>query len=73
MSNILITGGAGYVGSVLAPYLASKNHFVTTYDLMMYGNTLPKNPNIKITGNIKSRVRKNEEKSPPSRNAQKTH
>ncbi len=56
MSKILITGGAGYVGSVLAPYLASKNHFVTTYDLMMYGNTLPKNPNIKIVkGDIRDK------------------
>ncbi len=56
MSKILITGGAGYVGSVLAPYLASKNHFVTTYDLMMYGNTLPKNSNIKIVkGDIRDK------------------
>ena len=56
MSNILITGGAGYVGSVLAPYLASKNHFVTTYDLMIYGNTLPKNPKIKIVkGDIRDK------------------
>ena len=46
MSKIFITGGAGYVGAVLAPYLVSKGHQVTVFDLMIYGeNVLPKNEN----------------------------
>ena len=37
MKNIFITGGAGYVGSVLTPYLLSKNYNVTVFDLFIYG------------------------------------
>jgi len=36
--NILITGGAGYVGSALVPSLLSKGHQVTVYDLYLYGD-----------------------------------
>ena len=36
MNKILITGGGGYVGSMLAKYLAIKNYNVTVLDLMMY-------------------------------------
>lgn len=35
--KIFITGGAGYVGSLLADYLSSKNYSVTVYDLFIYG------------------------------------
>ena len=49
MSKIFITGGAGYVGAILTPYLISKGHQVTVYDLMIYGEeVLKKNKNLKI-------------------------
>jgi len=47
--KIFITGGAGYVGAVLTPYLLEKGYKVTVLDLMIYGETvLKKNPNLKI-------------------------
>lgn len=47
--KIFITGGAGYVGSMLTPYLAEKGYEVTVYDLMMYGkDVIEPNPNINI-------------------------
>ena len=49
MKKILITGGAGYVGAVLTPYLLNKGHKITVIDLMIYGEeVLGKNPNLKI-------------------------
>jgi nucleoside-diphosphate-sugar epimerase len=48
MKKIFITGGAGYVGSVLTPYLLKKGYLVTVYDLFIYGNTLENNKNLKI-------------------------
>ena len=36
MMKILITGGGGYVGSMLAKHLANKNYNITVLDLMMY-------------------------------------
>ena len=48
-NKIFITGGAGYVGAVLTPYLINKGYKVTVLDLMIYGeNVLQKNPNLKI-------------------------
>ena len=48
--KIFITGGAGYVGSQLVPYLLNKNYKVTVYDIMFFGSEfLPKkNKNLKI-------------------------
>lgn len=35
--NILITGGAGYLGSILTEHLLAKKHKVTVLDNLMYG------------------------------------
>ena len=55
MKNIFITGGAGYVGAILAPKLLSKGYKVTVLDLMIYGeDVLPKHPNLKaVKGDIR--------------------
>jgi nucleoside-diphosphate-sugar epimerase len=37
MKKVFITGGAGYVGAVLVPYLLEKGFVVTVLDLMIYG------------------------------------
>jgi len=37
--SVLITGGAGYLGSVLIEYLLSKGHHVTVFDNLMYKQT----------------------------------
>ena len=39
MSNVLVTGGAGYIGSTLVPDLLSKKHKVTVIDNFMYDQT----------------------------------
>lgn len=53
--SIFITGGAGYVGSVLVPKLLAVGHRVTVLDLMIYGdNTLDDHPNLnKQKGDIR--------------------
>ena len=43
MKSIFITGGAGYVGSRLVPFLLNKGYKVTVYDIMYFGDSfLPK-------------------------------
>ena len=55
MKKILITGGGGYVGSVLTDYLANKGYEITAYDLFLYGKEVfSKNQNINlIEGDIR--------------------
>ncbi len=49
MKKILITGGAGYVGSKLVPKLLSIGYEVIVLDLMIYGeNVLDQNKNLTV-------------------------
>ncbi len=48
MKNILVIGGAGYVGTYLCSKLLEKNYSVTVFDLFIYGNFLEKNNNLNI-------------------------
>ena len=55
MNKILITGGAGYVGSVLTPRLLDLGYEITVLDLMLYGqNVVEDHSNlIKVKGDIR--------------------
>jgi nucleoside-diphosphate-sugar epimerase len=50
VKNVLITGGAGYVGNVLVPKLLNSGYNVTVYDILFFGKeTLPLNhPNLTV-------------------------
>lgn len=59
--NVLVTGGAGYVGSVLVPKLLAKGHHVKVLDLYIYGddtlNTVKNNSSLEqIRGDIRDRA-----------------
>jgi nucleoside-diphosphate-sugar epimerase len=53
-NKILITGGCGYVGSLLSNTLAQKGYKITVIDTLWFGNNLIKNKNIKV---IKTDIR----------------
>jgi nucleoside-diphosphate-sugar epimerase len=48
MQNVLITGGAGYVGHVLAPRLLAEGYKVTVYDQLFFGCRLPNDANLRV-------------------------
>jgi nucleoside-diphosphate-sugar epimerase len=60
LKNILVTGGAGYVGAVLVPKLLERGYHVKVLDLYLYGEavlgTVKDHPNLKeIKGDIRDR------------------
>jgi nucleoside-diphosphate-sugar epimerase len=46
--HVLVTGGAGYVGSNLVPKLLAAGYQVTVLDLCIYGDVLAPNPDLRI-------------------------
>ena len=54
MKNVLITGGAGYVGTLLTPQLLAAGYNVAVYDIMYYGCELQPAPRLKL---IKADIR----------------
>jgi nucleoside-diphosphate-sugar epimerase len=48
IKNVLITGGAGYVGTLLTPQLLAAGYNVTVYDIMYYGCELKPQPRLTI-------------------------
>ena len=46
--KIFITGGCGFVGTVLPEALLKDDHQITVLDTQWFGNFLPKNENLKI-------------------------
>lgn len=49
MKKVFITGGAGYCGSRLVPFLLKKKFKITVFDIMYFGKKfLPKHKNLKI-------------------------
>ncbi|TLY39150.1 MAG: SDR family oxidoreductase, partial [Nitrospirae bacterium] len=48
IKNVLVTGGAGYVGTLLAPQLQAAGYNVSVYDIMYYGCELKPQPRLKI-------------------------
>ena len=48
LKNVLVTGGAGYVGHVLTPRLLDAGYKVTVYDNLFFGCRLPNSPNLRV-------------------------
>jgi nucleoside-diphosphate-sugar epimerase len=58
--KVIVTGGAGYCGSLLVPQLLDQGYRVTVYDTMFFGDAfLPKdNPNLRVVeGDIRDTAR----------------
>jgi len=47
--HILLTGGCGYIGTVLTQELLNLGMHVTVVDIMWFGNYLPEHKNLKVT------------------------
>jgi len=61
IKEVLVTGGAGYVGSVLVPKLLNEGYRVKVLDLYLYGNdvldSVKDHPNlVQIHGDIRNRA-----------------
>jgi nucleoside-diphosphate-sugar epimerase len=46
--HILLTGGCGYIGSILTPKLLNLGHVVTVVDIQWFGNHLQAHKNLRI-------------------------
>lgn len=56
--NVLVTGGAGYVGTLLVPQLLARGHSVTVYDAMFFGCELAPQDRLKLVeGDIRDTAR----------------
>jgi nucleoside-diphosphate-sugar epimerase len=48
LKNVLVAGGAGYVGHVLTPRLLAEGYTVTVFDMLYFGCKLPNDPNLRV-------------------------
>lgn len=58
LRNVMITGGAGYVGTRLTPQLLAAGHNVTVYDAMYFGCEIQPQPRLKLVeGDVRDTAR----------------
>ncbi len=46
--HVLLTGGCGYIGTLLTARLLEEGHEITVVDIMWFGSYLPKNKNLTV-------------------------